>query len=241
MFEDSLVESKPAPTSAAKQLTTLSSIVIQAIAATLLIAFPLLHPEQFPLHLDPPHVLLPLPPKPMVEIKPAQTLVKPSSESISTLPVNIQQSSSHFPRPNTQTNLDGPVTPISISNEIWTSNTLPDALAAGNPGPAVSTTPVHPATLLKISRGVSAGLLLSPIRPIYPAIARATHTEGTIVVEAIISRAGTIESLQVTSGPEMLRTAALDAIRAARYQPYRLNGEPIEVQTTITVNFRLNN
>ena len=83
-------------------------------------------------------------------------------------------------------------------------------------------------------------MLLSPIRPVYPAIARATHTEGTVILEAVISRAGTIESLRVVSGPEMLRSAALDAIRAARYQPYRLSGEPIEVQTTITVNFRFN-
>jgi protein TonB len=58
------------------------------------------------------------------------------------------------------------------------------------------------------------------------------------VIEALISKAGTIESLHVVSGPEMLRGAALDAIRAARYQPFRLNGEPIEIQTTITVNFR---
>ncbi len=59
------------------------------------------------------------------------------------------------------------------------------------------------------------------------------------MVEAIISKAGRIESLNVVSGPQMLRGAALEAIRAARYQPYRLNGEPTEVQTTITVNFRM--
>jgi periplasmic protein TonB len=80
---------------------------------------------------------------------------------------------------------------------------------------------------------------LTPIRPVYPAIARAAHVEGVVVVEAVISRMGTIESLRVVSGPEMLRGAALEAIREARYQPYRLNGEPVEVQTTITVNFRM--
>jgi len=82
-------------------------------------------------------------------------------------------------------------------------------------------------------------MLLSPIRPVYPPIAKAAGVSGTVVVEAIISKAGTIESLYAVSGPEVLRVAALDAIRAARYQPYRLNGEPIEIQTTITVNFRL--
>jgi protein TonB len=92
---------------------------------------------------------------------------------------------------------------------------------------------------LRVSDGVTAGVLLTPIRPVYPAIARATHTEGTVVVEAVISRMGTIESLRVISGHEMLREAALDAIRAARYQPYRLNGEAVEIQTTITVHFRM--
>lgn len=240
MFEDSLFESKSAPISTAKRWTTLSSMAIQAAAVTLLIAFPLLRPEQFPVHIDPPHVLLPLPPKPPVEIKPAQTSAKPASESMPTIPVNIQQAGSHFPKPNTQTDLEGTLTPISIGNGIWTDNSLPTAFAAGNPGPTVSAAPVHPTMPLKISGGVSAGMLLSPIRPAYPAIARATHSEGTVVVEAIISRAGTIESLRVISGPEMLRSAALDAIRTARYQPYRLNGEPIDVQTTITVNFRFN-
>jgi protein TonB len=240
MFEDSLVESKSAPISATKQWTTLSSIAIQAAVATLIIAFPMLHPEQLPLYLNPPHVLLPLPPKPPIEIKPAQSSAKPASHSVSTLPANVQQTVSHFPIPNTQTDPEGPLAPISLSNVIWASNSLPPALAVGNPGPTVSTSPVHPAAPLKISAGVSAGMLLSPIRPVYPAIARATHTEGTVILEAVISRAGTIESLRVVSGPEMLRSAALDAIRAARYQPYRLSGEPIEVQTTITVNFRFN-
>ena len=55
----------------------------------------------------------------------------------------------------------------------------------------------------------------------------------------MISRKGTIESLRVVSGPPMLQSAAMDAIRAARYQPFRLNGEPAEVETRITVNFRM--
>jgi protein TonB len=86
---------------------------------------------------------------------------------------------------------------------------------------------------------VSEGLLLAPIRPVYPAIARAARVEGTVVVEAVISRVGRIESLRVVSGPEMLRRAALDAIQEARYRPYRLNGEAVDVETTITVNFRM--
>ena len=94
----------------------------------------------------------------------------------------------------------------------------------------------HPDKPMRVSAGVTVGLLMAPIRPVYPQIAKAAHVEGAVVVEAIISKAGVIESLHVVSGPEMLRRAAIDAIQAARYQPYRLNGEPTEVQTTITAD-----
>ena len=82
-------------------------------------------------------------------------------------------------------------------------------------------------------------MLIAPIRPVYPMIAKAAGVEGSVVVEAVISRDGRIESLHVVSGPPMLQNAAMDAIREARYQPYRLNGEPTEVETRITVNFRM--
>ena len=82
-------------------------------------------------------------------------------------------------------------------------------------------------------------MLIAPIRPVYPSIAKAAHVEGAVVVEAVISQTGTIESLQVVSGPAMLRSAAVEAIREARYKPYRLNGQVTEVRTTITINFRM--
>lgn len=83
------------------------------------------------------------------------------------------------------------------------------------------------------------GHLDLPIVPTYPTIARAAHVEGTVVVAAVISRTGAIENLQVTSGPVMLRQAALDAIRRAHYKPFKLNGETVEVDTTISVVFSL--
>jgi periplasmic protein TonB len=86
---------------------------------------------------------------------------------------------------------------------------------------------------------VSAGMQLVLIRPVYPQIALVTHTQGTVVVEATISKAGRIESLQAVSGPAMLRQAALDAVAAARYRPYLLSGQPVEVQTRVTVVFKL--
>jgi protein TonB len=99
--------------------------------------------------------------------------------------------------------------------------------------------PPAPKLPIHVSTGVATGLLLSPIRPIYPAIAREARIQGTVVIEATISRAGTIENLQVTEGPPMLRQAAIDAVAAARYRPFLLNGEPVEVQTSIHVIFSL--
>jgi protein TonB len=92
---------------------------------------------------------------------------------------------------------------------------------------------------LSISQGVIAGLLISPIQPAYPQIARITRTEGSVVIRAIISKSGHIESAHVVSGPTMLQAAALAAVREARYRPFLLNNEPTEVETTITINFRL--
>ena len=92
---------------------------------------------------------------------------------------------------------------------------------------------------VRVSKGVSEGLLLTPILPVYPAIARAARVQGAVVVEAVISKAGRIESLHAVSGPAMLQQAALDAISVARYRPYLLNGAATEVKTAITVVFTL--
>jgi protein TonB len=63
--------------------------------------------------------------------------------------------------------------------------------------------------------------------------------EGTVVLEATISKSGTIENLRVASGPPLLQHAALDAVQNWRYRPYLLDGEPVEVETTINVIFTL--
>jgi protein TonB len=108
------------------------------------------------------------------------------------------------------------------------------------PPPTVKPEPQPNRGPLRISAGVAAGRLLVPIRPIYPAIAREAGIQGTVVVEAIISKEGTVEHARVVSGPPMLASAALSAIQQARYEPFRLNGGPVEVETTINVIFRLN-
>jgi protein TonB len=83
------------------------------------------------------------------------------------------------------------------------------------------------------------GNLVHRVEPQYPFIAKQLHIEGTVVLKAFISRQGTIERVQVERGQEMLARAAIEAVQQWQYRPYYLNNEPIEVETEITVNFKL--
>jgi TonB family protein len=96
-----------------------------------------------------------------------------------------------------------------------------------------------PPRIVTVSSGVAVGMLVQKTTPIYPPIAKTAGVSGTVVLEAVISKAGAIEDLHVVSGPVMLRKAAEDAVRTWRYRPYKLNNEPTEVQTTINVIFSL--
>jgi periplasmic protein TonB len=83
------------------------------------------------------------------------------------------------------------------------------------------------------------GNLIHRVQPDYPSIAKLAHVQGKVVLRAIISKAGTIENVQVISGPALLVRAARDAVSQWRYRPYLLNNEPVEVETQVTVNFVL--
>jgi periplasmic protein TonB len=83
------------------------------------------------------------------------------------------------------------------------------------------------------------GNLVRRVQPVYPPLARTAHIQGSVVVYALISKAGTMEKVHAVSGHPMLVPAAIDAVSQWRYRPYILNSEPIEVETQITVNFYL--
>ena len=106
----------------------------------------------------------------------------------------------------------------------------------GHAQPVVKVAPSRPFT---ISSGVAAGMLIQKTPPIYPPIARAARVSGTVELHATISKNGTIKDLHVVSGPAMLQQAAVDAVRNWRYKPYKLNNEPVEVETTIRLVFAL--
>jgi len=93
---------------------------------------------------------------------------------------------------------------------------------------------------VRVSQGVTNGLLLNKVAPAYPSIAKAARIQGNVVLKAIIGKEGTIQDLQLVSGHPMLVPAAIEAVRQWRYRPYLLNGQPVEVETTITVIFTLN-
>jgi protein TonB len=94
---------------------------------------------------------------------------------------------------------------------------------------------------LRISQGVTSGLLIHKVEPSYPPIARAARIQGNVVLKAIINRQGEIQDLELVSGHPMLVPAAIEAVRQWRYRPYLLNAQPIEVETTVTVFFVLLN
>lgn len=93
---------------------------------------------------------------------------------------------------------------------------------------------------IKISQGVSQGLLIKSVQPKYPAEARASHAQGAVLIEATIDKEGNVAHPKVLKGNSMLAKAALEAVRQWRYKPYYLNGEPVEIQTQITINFNGN-
>jgi protein TonB len=101
--------------------------------------------------------------------------------------------------------------------------------------------PTPPPTIARAIRTSSMleGNLIRRVEPVYPPLARSARIQGSVVLVALISKAGTIDNLHALSGPPMLVPAAVSAVSQWRYRPYILNSEPIEVETQITVNFTL--
>jgi len=109
------------------------------------------------------------------------------------------------------------------------------------PPPPLPAPPSEPVDVAPIRRGggVQQANLIYRVNPVYPELAKLTRVQGIVVMEAIISKEGAIESLRVVTGNPLLDRAAVDAVKQWRYRPTFLNGEPIEVITTITVTFSL--
>jgi protein TonB len=236
MFEDSLVESTGRIRTRSGRYAA-GSFVLETALVAVIILIPYLYPDVIPRKF----ITLPL-------IAPPPPAAPAPLQRVTAAPVSHSEEFQH-------TLLAPPTIPTTIGHVVDTTppgpvtGDLGPGVGIGVPGanPLTAITPppiprVHPAKPIgpvHVSEGVAAGQLIVPIRPRYPAIALATHTQGTVVIAAIISTEGRIESLRVVSGPPMLVSAAVDAIRQARYRPWKLNGEPVEVETTINVVFSL--
>jgi periplasmic protein TonB len=117
-----------------------------------------------------------------------------------------------------------------------------DDKAVSNLVAAAPVTPPKPAPqLVNISQGVTQGLLIKRVQPVYPAGALSMRIQGSVQLQATISKDGSITNLKVISGQGALGRAAIEAVRQWKYKPYYLDGQPVEIQTQITVNFKLPN
>ncbi|MGA7971021.1 MAG: TonB family protein [Terriglobales bacterium] len=150
---------------------------------------------------------------------PAPILVKPGSAAA------VQ-------RPQTQNQTEEasvqPPSPLGVASP--SDNALNGVLAATAAKPSLAR--------VRVSQGVSQGLLIKTVQPRYPANALASHTQGAVQIEATIDKEGRVVSPKVLSGSPLLAPAALEAVRQWRYKPYYLDGEPVAIQTQITINFK---
>lgn len=238
MFEESLVESTPL-LHTHNRVPALLSLAAQITAVALILALPLLHPEILPAtRLLPAALTAPQPVQPPpIHLKPIPVTTSVSAPETPGTAYAAPRSDLLHP---TGAAVDAPA--LGIVNLGLRNSSLPPGIdaAPGNPHITVAEPAAKSSSApTRLSSGVSAGLLLAPIRPQYPSIALTTRTEGTVIVDAIISRSGS--SAHVLSGPTLLQSAALAAVRQARYRPFLLNGQPTEVRTTITINFKLGN
>ncbi len=235
MFEDSLVESTGRIRTRSKYFA-LGSFALQALLVTALAFYPLLHPATLPKQAL--TMLLTAPPVPPSPASLPQHAAAPAHPQAIMID-NPLAAPIRIPQPVEMDGNDVPPSAVDTGfakTGAGTDSGLFSTLAS-TPTPVVK--PASPKGPVHVSSGVATGQLLTPIQPLYPAIARAARIQGTVVVQAVISKEGMIEHLRVVSGPPMLQSAATEAIQRARYRPFMLNGEPVAVETTISVVFTM--
>lgn len=238
MFEDSLVESTSRIRTRAQRYVV-GSFFLEAALLTVLVLLPYLYPEALP------HKFLDLPllaPPPPAASAPAQPAAATPVAHTELLGASIV-APSHIPTriaPLIDTAPPGANIPglAELGNSRSGVLGLPD-LGAITPPPIVPARPAKPSDRIRVSEGVAAGQLIVPIQPVYPVLAREARVQGTVTVDALIGKDGRIASLHVLSGPPLLANAAITAIQRARYRPWTLNGQPVEVETTIRIVFTL--
>ena len=243
MFGDSLLETSWSQRTR-RRWTTLTSFGLQALFIGLLLLAPLLttvglpsaRTFSTPISAGRPDAGPPSQthsrPGPSVEVIPVTTELRLPHR----MPTTISTGSDAGPQPT------GDVCPGCVGDMPGLTPGIPGGLQIASliPGtrPVLAAIPAPTVRTVRTSLMLE-GNLIRRVQPVYPPLARAARIQGPVVLAAIISKAGTIDNLRVLSGKPMLASAAIDAVRQWRYRPYILNGEPVEVETQITVNFIL--
>jgi protein TonB len=240
MFEDSLIESG-GKLKTKRGATTIVSFIFEFIFLGILVLLPLIFTEALPtkqlmtmLTAPPPPPPPPPPPAaaPVIVKKMQSELDNGQLRTPTAIPKKIQM-------------IKEDETPPAVGGVMGgVPGGVPGGTMGGVLGSVMSSVPTAMPKAaapqrVRVSQGVSQGLLIHKVQPQYPPLARQARIQGVVVLEALIGKDGTITNLHVVSGHPMLTNAALEAVKEWRYKPYYLNGEPVEVSTTINVNFTL--
>jgi protein TonB len=242
MFEDSLIESG-GRLKTKRGWTTTVSFIFQMVLVGILVLIPLLFTEALPktqlmtfLVAPPPPPPPPPPPAAVVKVvKQIQTdIVNGQLRTPTKIPEKVQMIKED----------EAPAPVMSASGVVGgVPGGVPGGQMGGVIGGIISSAPLVPKIAtpqrVRVSQGVTQGLLLRKVQPAYPPLARQARIQGPVVLQAEIGKDGSIQNLRLISGHPMLAPAAIEAIKQWKYKPYILNGEPVEVETTITFNFTL--
>src|SRR5690349_12069510 len=243
MFEDSLIESG-GRLKTKRGWTSMVSFAIQIGLVGVLVLIPLVFTEALPKQQLMTFLVAPPPPPPPPP--PAAAPVK-IVKQIQTDIVNGQlRTPTKIPQKVQMIKEEEAPPPVMASAGVvgGVPGGVPGGSMGGVIGSVLSSTPVAVPKIatpqrVRVSAGVTQGLLVKRVQPAYPPLARQARIQGTVVLQAQISKAGDIENLQLISGHPMLAPAAIEAVKQWKYKPYLLNGEPVEVETTVQVNFSL--
>jgi periplasmic protein TonB len=242
MFEDSLVESG-GKLKTKRGATTAISFVLEFLFLGVLVLLPLIFTEALPtkqlmtlITAPPPPPPPPPPPAaaPVIVKKIQSELDNGQLRTPTAIPKKIQMLKEDEPPPSA-----GPAGVVG-----GVPGGVPGGTMGGVLGSVMSSVPtavpkVATPQRVRVSQGVSQGLLVHKVTPQYPPLAKQARIQGTVVLQALIGKDGSIQNLHVVSGHPMLTNSALEAVKEWKYKPYYLNGEPVEVETTINVNFSL--
>ncbi len=243
MFEDSLLESGGRLKTKRGRTTTLAFIFEVALVGVLVL-IPLVFTEALPKQQLMTFLVAPPPPPPPPP--PAAAPVK-MVKQIQTDIVNGQlRTPTKIPQKVQMIKEEEAPPPVMSSSGVvgGVPGGVPGGQMGGVIGGIISSTPmavpkVATPTRVRVSQGVSQGLLVKRIQPNYPPLARQARIQGTVILQAEISKDGSIQNLHLISGHPMLAPAAIEAVKQWKYKPYLLNGEPVEVETQVQVNFTL--